>query len=133
MIHRHPLDPPKQHDAAERLGVMVADGVISEEEAAKTMGTIVRVAADNAPDVDRAGLRMRLVWSAADAKVDRQRQRANAATAIRWAIRPLIRDKATKEAIEAAARKASGGAFEWPEVVAILKEEWHAAHGRRRK
>jgi polyhydroxyalkanoate synthesis regulator phasin len=68
MTHRHPLDPPAQHKAAETLGSMVADGRISEQEARKTMAMVVRVAFQNAPNVDPAGLRMRLVHAAQDSR-----------------------------------------------------------------
>lgn len=131
MIHRHPLDPPNQHDAAEKLGAMVADGLISEEEAGKTMAVIVRVAFQSAPDVDRKGLRTRLVWSARDSRHARERQRANAETAIRWACRPLIQAKAARDATLEAARKAGGDVLTDDEILPILAEEWDRAHKRR--
>lgn len=131
MIHRHPNDPPNQHDAAERLGEMVADGLLSEFEAGKTMAVIVKVAFANAPNVDRNGLRARLVWSAKDARHARERQRANADTAIRWACRPMIAAKADRTAILEAARKAGGDILTDAEILPILAEEWDRAHKRR--
>ena len=91
MTHRHPLDPPNQHHAAETLGRMEADGLLPEGEAAKTMAAIVKEARKNAPTVDPKGLRARLVWSARDAKEartlenirrerDQERQLSDAAT-----------------------------------------------------
>ena len=66
--HRPTLDPPKQHEAARRLGEMVARGDLPDGEAAKTMAVIVRVARENAPNTDPAGLRMRLIHTARDAR-----------------------------------------------------------------
>lgn len=67
---RHPLDPAKQHEAADRLGRMVARGDVSPETASQTMRAIVQVARENAPNVDARGLRTRLVWTARDARHD---------------------------------------------------------------
>lgn len=128
---RHPLDPPAQHHAAETLGAMVADGLISEQEARKTMAVIVRVAFKNAPNVDRNGLRARLVWSARDSRAARETARANAQTAVRWACRPLIQAKAPKDTTMAAARKAAGAVLTDAEILPILAEEWDRAHKRR--
>lgn len=66
--HRPTLDSPKQHEAARRLGEMVARGDLPDGEAAKTMAAIVRVARENAPNTDPAGLRMRLIQTARDAR-----------------------------------------------------------------
>lgn len=69
MTHYRPtFDPPKQHEAARRLGEMVAHGDLPDGEAAKTMAVIVRVARENAPNTDPAGLRMRLIHTARDAR-----------------------------------------------------------------
>lgn len=68
MTYRHPLDPPKQHEAARRLGEMVARGDLPDDEAAKTMAAIVRTARENAPKTDASGLRMRLIHTARDAR-----------------------------------------------------------------
>lgn len=65
---RHRLDPPAQHEAAQRLGKMVARGDLSEVEGAKTLAVIVRTAQQNAPQVCPLGLRMRLVHTAHDAR-----------------------------------------------------------------
>lgn len=65
---RHRLDPPAQHEAAQRLGEMVARGDLSEEEGSKTLAAIVRLARENAHGTDPAGLRMRLVHTATDAR-----------------------------------------------------------------
>jgi transcription initiation factor TFIIIB Brf1 subunit/transcription initiation factor TFIIB len=130
-MHRHPQDPPAQHDAAEKLGAMVADGLITEQEAQKTMAVIVRVAFQNAPTVDRKGLRTRLVWSARDSRHARETARANAQMAVRWACRPLIQSKAPKAATLEAARKAAGTVLTDAELLPILAEEWDRAHRRR--
>lgn len=131
MIHRHTSDPKAQHEAAERLGRMVADGQLSEESAAQVMGEIVRVAQEQAPNADASGLRMRLVHSATDARRDRLRARENALTAVRWAARPLVVAGATREAIMDAARKAAGDVLTDAELLPILADEWERAHGRR--
>lgn len=131
MIHRHPNDPPTQHDAAERLGEMVADGLLSEAEAGKTMAVIVRVAFANAPNVDRHGLRARLVWSAKDSRKARETQRANAITAVRWATMGLIKANAHRDKILDAARKAAGDVLNDTELMPILAEEWDRFHKRR--
>jgi hypothetical protein len=47
---------------------MVAHGDLPDGEAAKTMAVIVRVARENAPNTDPAGLRMRLIHTARDAR-----------------------------------------------------------------
>jgi Xaa-Pro aminopeptidase len=89
---RHPLDPAKQHEAADRLGRMVARGEVSPETASQTMRAIVAVARENAPNVDAKGLRTRLVWTARDAKQEealamvrraREQERALAEAALR--------------------------------------------------
>lgn len=131
MIHRHPSDPPAQHDAAEKLGVMIADGLLSEEEGRKTMGTIVKVAFGNAPNVDQSGLRARLVWSARDARKAREMQRANAMIAVRWATMGMIKANAPKAATLEAAHKAAGGVLTEAEIMPILAEEWDRFHRRR--
>lgn len=130
---RHPLDPAAQHDAAATLGRMDADGLFPPGEAASTLRVIVNTAYANAPTADRRGLRTRLVWSARDAAVERRRQRDNAETAIRWAVRPLIQVGAGKDEIEQAAAKANADVLAWGDVVLILKAEWIAAHSRRRR
>ena len=129
----HPSDPKAQHEAAERLGRMVADGLISEESAAQVMGEIVRVAQEQSPNADANGLRARLVWSAADARRDRMRARENAPTAVRWACRPLILAKAAKDVTLQAARKAAGDLMTDAEIMPILADEWDRAHRKRRK
>lgn len=64
---RHPLDPAKQHEAADRLGRMVARGEISADGARDTMQAIQDAARRNAPNVDKVGLAVRLHWTARDA------------------------------------------------------------------
>lgn len=131
MIHRHRLDPPAQHDAAERLGEMVADGSIPEAEAGKAMATIVKIAIQEAPNVDRIGLRTRLVWSAKDARHARERQRANAETAVRWATRDMIASNAPPADTFVAAQKAAGDILTADQIRRILADEWDRAHRRR--
>ena len=131
MTHRHPNDPQAQHHAAETLGRMEADGLLPEGEANKTLATIIRTARANAPNVDAKSLRARLVWSARDARLDRHQQRANAATAVRWASRPLIDAKAAPDVIWQAGKRAAGDALTDAEVRSILAEEWNRAHKRR--
>lgn len=52
---------------------MVARGEMSPKAASRALGVIVQVARENAKDVDPRGLRMRLVWTAADARKDEAR------------------------------------------------------------
>ncbi len=130
---RHPLDPTAQHEAAAALGKSEADGALPPGEADAAMRVIINAAYANAPAVDRRGLQMRLAWSARDAMADRRRQRDNAATAIRWAVRPLIQSGSGKGDIEAAAAQANGDVLPWAEIVPILKAEWIAAHNKRRR
>ena len=130
-MHRHPNDPPAQHDAAEKLGRMKADGLLPEGEASKTMAAIVRDAFKHAPDAHRHGLRMRLVWSARDAQAARHHERDNVRTAVRWAARPLIQAKASREATLDAARKAAGDVLTDAEIMPILADEWERAHRSR--
>lgn len=129
MTHRHPLDPMHLHHAAERLGEIVARGEMSDADASETIVSWV----DKAAGVDRSGLQARLHWSMRDQAAVARRAEENATTAIRWAVRPLIRDGASKAQIEEAAGQANGGALEWDDIVPILKDEWLAVHARRRR
>ena len=110
---RHPLDPAKQHEAADRLGRMVARGDVSPETASQTMRAIIQVARENAPNVDARGLRTRLVWTARDARHDealamvrraREQERALAEVA-EAAIRDGKPDQAVRQDIAAAAQQ----------------------------
>lgn len=126
---RHRLDPQHLHHAAERLGDIVAVGGMSPADAADT----VRSWAQAAHGVDRSGLQMRLNHTMRDRAIATQRARENAHTAIRWAVRPLIQAGATKAEIEEAAGQANGDVLTWDEIVPILRNEWEALHGRRRR
>jgi len=130
---RHPKDPPAQHDAAEALGRMEADGLLPHGEAAQTLRVIVATAQRNAPDVDRKGLRTRLVWSARDARAERQRQRDNVHTAVRWATAKLIETHAPPALILEAAKRAAGDLMSEPELLAFLAREWDRHHSRKRR
>ncbi len=94
MTHNRPtFDPPNQHEAARRLGEMVARDDLPDGEAARTMAVIVRTARENAPNTDPIGLRMRLIHTARDARHDtelamirqrreQERQLADVATSV---------------------------------------------------
>ena len=129
---RQPRDPAAQHEAAATLGRMEADGLLPPGEAAQTLRVIVQTAQRNAPDVDAKGLRARLVWSARDARADRQRQRDNVHTAVRWAVRGMFAAKASAADIEATAHKANGNILTRDELVVILREEMKRAQKTRR-
>ena len=112
---------------------MVADGVLKEGDAGRIMATIVQVATEQAPALDPRGLRMRLVWSARDARNARVLQRDNIETAVRWAMRPLIQIRASKEATLAAGHKAAGDLLTAEQIRAIAADEWNKAQRRGRK
>lgn len=124
---KHRLGPIHLHHAAERLGDIVAQGQMSDADASATIRTW------QASGVDRSGLQMRLHWAMRDRAEAMRRQRENTQTAIRWAVRPLIQAGADKAAIEEAAGQANGDVLTWEEIVSILRDEWDAAHGRRRR
>lgn len=126
-------DPATQHKAARMLGVMDADGSLPPEEVAKTMDAIIKTAREAAPDIDPSGLRIRLAWSAHDAKHARTLQRDNVRTAILWATRDMIAAKASPQSIKEAAMKAADGILPERAVMSILADEWNRQHGRRRR
>ena len=130
---RHPRDPAAQHEAAATLGRMEADGLLPPGEAAQTLRVIVQTAQRNAPDVDARGLRARLVWSARDAREDRQRQRRNLHIALRWATTKLIEQHAPPDMVMQAALRAAGDLMAGPELMAFLEQEWDRQHGRKRR
>lgn len=126
---RHPLDPIALHHAAEQLGNIVARDEMTDADASATIISWVA----RSTGVDKSGLQARLHWSMRDQAEAARRAEENATTAIRWAVRPLIRDGASKAEIEEAAGQANGGALEWDDIVPILKDEWLAVHARRRR
>lgn len=123
---KHRLDPLHLHHAAERLGDIVAQGQMSDADASAAIRTW------QASGVDRSGLQMRLHWAMRDRAEAMRRQRENASTAIRWAVRPLFEQNAAAAEIEEAAGKANGDVLAWPEVAAILRDELHRALKQRR-
>jgi len=126
---RHPQDPIVLHHAAEQLGNIVARDEMTDADASATIISWVA----RSTGVDKSGLQARLHWSMRDQAEAARRAEENATTAIRWAVRPLIRDGASKAQIEEAAGQANGGALEWDDIVPILKDEWLAVHARRRR
>jgi len=112
---------------------MEADGLLPPGEAAQTLRVIVQTAQRNAPDVDARGLRARLVWSARDAREDRQRQRRNLHIALRWATTKLIEQHAPPDMVMQAALRAAGDLMAGPELMAFLEQEWDRQHGRKRR
>lgn len=127
MSHRHQLDPFHLHHAAQRLGEIVGGGEMAMEDAAECVRSWVREAAG---PVDRAGLQMRLMHRMRDAAVGRRQVIERAETAIRWAVRPLFRARASAAEIEEAAGRANDGALGWGQVAAVLGQELAAARGR---
>ncbi len=123
---KHRLGPIHLHHAAERLGDIVAQGQMSDADASAAIRTW------QASGVDRSGLQMRLHWAMRDRAEAMRRQRENASTAIRWAVRPLFEQNAAAAEIEEAAGKANGGVLEWPEVAKLLRDELHRALKQRR-
>lgn len=129
MTTRHRLDPIHLYHAAERLGEVVADGDMSDADAS----AIIIAWAEATSGVDRSGLQARLHWAMRDRAADARRRKDNVTTAIRWAVRPLIQAQAAKAVVEEAAGQANGDTLPWSEVAAILRNEWDAIHGRRRR
>lgn len=125
-------DPATQQRAAQMLGRMDADGQLPPDEVAKTFDAIVDAATKAAPQMDKMGLRLRLAWSARDAKHARTLQRDNVRTAILWATRDMIADNAAPQDVIATAMKAADGILTETAVRAILADEWNRQHGRRR-
>lgn len=96
------------------------------------MAAIVKAAFKAAPNVDRSGLRARMVWSARDAQNARTRERDNAIMSVRWAARPMIAAKKPPADIMAAARLAGGDMMQDHEILPILADEWNRAHMGRK-
>ena len=84
------------------FGRLTAQGLLGAEESADAL----IASAARARDVDRRGLRMRLLHAFADAREYWQAQRRRAAWCIRDAIAPLFAARATRAAILAAAAAA---------------------------
>ena len=126
---KHRLDPIHLHHAATQLGTIVARDDISDADASDTIKAWV----SNVTTVDRSGLQARLHWAMRDQAHAHRLKLANAETAIKWAVRPLIEAAAPKHEIEEAASNANGGVLSWDEIVPILRNEWNALHGRRRR
>ena len=102
---------------------------MSDADASDTIVSWVEASAG----VSKSGLQMRLHHAMRDQAQAHRLARENVATAIRWAVRPLIQSGATQAQIEEAAGTANGGVLAWDEIVPILRNEWDAAHGRRRR
>jgi hypothetical protein len=130
MSDRHRLDPLPLHHAAGRLGEIVGAGDMAMADAVECIRSWVRDGASKA-GVDAAGLQMRLVHRMRDAALARRRALDSADTAIRWAVRPLFRARASAAAIEEAAGRANAGVLEWEAVAAVLGQEMAASQGRR--
>jgi len=132
------MDPPKQHEAADRLGRMVARGEISADGARDTMAAIIEVAQANAPNAHPGGLRTRLHWSARDAlheerlalvRLAREQEQALAQVA-EAAIRAGGDDLAVRRAVGAAAQQMRP----LPDIAlgdaALRLARWRVKHGR---
>jgi hypothetical protein len=126
---KHRLDPIHLHHAATQLGTIVARDDMSDADASDTIKAWV----SNVTTVDRSGLQARLHHAMRDQARAHRLKLANAETAIKWAVRPLIEAAALKHEIEEAASNANGGVLSWDEIVPILRNEWNALHGRRRR
>lgn len=134
---KHHLDPPKQHEAARRLGIMVARGEISDATAAEVMGTIVRVARENAPNACPLGLKLRLVWAARDAKQAETLAMARLAKqqeqALCAAAEAAIRQGGDERAVRAAVAAKAATMDPVPHVslgdAALRLARWRVKHG----
>jgi hypothetical protein len=134
---RHHLDPPKQHEAADRLGRMVARGEISDATAAEVMGTIVRVARENAPNSCPLGLKLRLVWAARDAKASETLAMARLAREQEQALSAVaeaaIREGGDERAVRAAVAARAAVMDPVPDVslgdAALRLARWRVKHG----
>ena len=126
---KHRNDPSHLHHAATELGTIVARDDMSDADASDTIKAWVA----DVTTVDRSGLQARLHHAMRDQAHAHRLKLANAATAVKWAVRPLIEAAAPKHEIEEAASNANGGVLTWDEIVPILRNEWNALHGRRRR
>lgn len=111
MTYDHRTDPRtlKQYEAAEVLGAMSARGDISQQDAQLTLGLVVRLAAEKAPDMCPRGLRARLVWAAKDAaSAERlaaiRREKEQERSLVDVAVQGFLR-KAPEQAIRAVVRR----------------------------
>ncbi len=120
-----------QEEAAAVLGRLDAEGLLPPGEAAATLRVIVNTAYAANPAADRRGIRCRLVWAARDARHARAMEIDRAANAVRWAVRPLFRIRASRRKITDAARDAAAGALPADTIEAILLGELRRATARR--
>ena len=134
---RHPLDPPRMHDAAERLGRLVADGLLTPEDAHDA----IKLYAADAKGVATGGLQTRLSWSMRDAAIARLLARDRGIRAALREARPLIESRAEPDAIMQAALHGAShaiatGAVSRDDLRQELRQEWsniHSGQMRRRR
>jgi hypothetical protein len=120
MSHRHPLDPPAQHHAAQRAGMLAAQNLV---EGPALLDAIRRAARLAAPGCDPAGLSMRLAHRYADAHAATLRAREAARRRIAFALAPLLDRRAPGPALlEAADAADPHGALSPLERRAIAEE-----------
>jgi hypothetical protein len=133
------------HHAAERMGRLLGEGRVGIEMASACCDqwaledvTGARVASLEGVKsaVCAAGplamsLAVAINQRMRDAAADWARERARAAAAIGWAVRPLFAAGASAAEIEEAAGRANGDVLEWDDVAAILGREMRQVRGRR--
>lgn len=134
-LTEHGSDPVKLHNAARALGIMLADGRISDDDAYDCVKLWV---SENPEPPNRSGLQARLCAVLGATASQRERDRGRATAAASNAGRPLIeRRMPSGDIIKAATRAAnavSPGILGEDEIRSALRDEWNRVfgHGRRR-
>ena len=100
MSHRHPLDPPAQHQAAARAGELAARGLV---DGPALLDAIRHAARRAAPICDPAGLSMRLAHRYADAEAATRAAREAMRRRIAFTVAPLLDSRAPGPALLQAA------------------------------
>ena len=114
----HPLDPPAQHHAAGRAGVLAARGLV---DGGALLATIGRTARRAAPRCDRRGLAMRLVHTYEDARIATLAEDDAVRRRVLGAVAPLLAARAPQAGLMAAAAAADpAGALSAGELRALV-------------
>jgi len=118
MAARHPSDPAAPWRAAATLGRLVAQGLLSEAEAARAL------AAAPAPGADPRGWAARRAWRLAQARDGWARARARAIRRARASLAPLLAARASRQRLEdAVADSDPHGALTRADRDALLRRE----------
>ncbi len=135
-LHAHPADPETQHEAADRFGKLVAQGIITASEC---ITSLVGVALDGGYSGDIGGLQSRLHWTLSDSERAWHEIRSRADWQVRKRVRSLAdQRRPAAELLDGAyATNADlGQPFLQHEVYAIAREElatWMRIQSRKRR